>query len=71
MLAGAPPCSKAPSIILAQQPLLLQPLLPGNDPQACREERENPCCSPFQSQEQSLGVQTLSQLGAGLQHEAT
>lgn len=67
MLAGASPRSEAPSIVSAQRPLLLHPPLPGSSPQACREEREKPC----QSQEQSLGVQTLSQLGAGLQCEAT
>lgn len=66
MLAGASSRSEAQSIILARQPLLLWPLLPGNDPQACKEEREK----PFAALSRAQGVQTLSQMGAELQHEA-
>lgn len=38
---------EAPSIILAQWPLLLQPPFLENDPQVCKEKREKPSCVPF------------------------
>ena len=70
MLAGASPHSEALSIISAQQALLLWPPLPGNDPPGLQAGEGRACCSPVQSQEQSLGVQILSQVGAELQHKA-